>query len=272
MTEHLYFSLTQHLLSDAVAEFEKATQSPFLRAAAEGRLDKKTLRSWLVNDRQYIHAYIIGAEGFLAEIQHPKGGSPGAADTELDESELALVAWLTEGVANVRREEQFFVEVAARYGIGLEPRTDDGESESVYAFEALFEHIPPIRDVSDPWWLQGAILFWATEKCYLEAWSWAKTQLNDQGPEKDADGGALRTEFIPNWTSPEFAAFVDRLAHIIDDAVNKLSEDIEDMKETDPKTVTDLREAVFLQKSVQHPRRLFRQVLGAEEKFWPVLE
>jgi thiaminase len=59
MTEHLYFSLTKHLLSESPAQFAIATQSPFLLAAAHGRLDKDTLRSWLINDRKYIHAYIV---------------------------------------------------------------------------------------------------------------------------------------------------------------------------------------------------------------------
>ncbi|OBT67183.1 hypothetical protein VE03_02629 [Pseudogymnoascus sp. 23342-1-I1] len=271
MTEHLYFSLTQHLLSDATAEFTAATQSAFLRAAAQGRLDKETLRLWLVYDREYISHYINGAEKFLNAIQNPKSGTSDAPEKELDQSELALVAWLTEGVANVRREDQFFVDVAARYGIDLEPRTDDPESAAANAFGVLFEYVPAIREQSEPWWLQGAILFWATEECYLKAWSWAKTQLNDQSPEKDADGGALRTEFIPNWTSPEFADFVDRLAQIIDGAVNKMSENIEDKKETDPQGAAALREFVFLEKTVQKPQKLFLEVLKIEEKFWPVL-
>ncbi|KFY17672.1 hypothetical protein V492_00480 [Pseudogymnoascus sp. VKM F-4246] len=269
MTEHLYFSLTKHLLSEAVGEFTQATQSPFLRAAAEGRLDKKTLREWLVNDRKYIHAYIIGAEGMLAELQNSTGG---AADEKLDKSEVALATWLTEAVANVRREEQFFIEVAARYGIDLEPRADDAQLDCVLVYKTLFECVPHNRDVTDPWWLDAAVLFWATEICYLEAWSWAKTQLNDQSPGKDADGGALRTEFIPNWSSPEFAAFVDRLAHIIDEAVNKMSEDIEYSKDTATQRTTDVRTRTFVRKTVENPQKLFLKVLETERSFWPKLE
>lgn len=271
MTEHLYFSLTKHLLSEAAAEFKAATQSPFLAAAAQGRLDKETLRLWLVNDRKYIQAYINGAENFIYEIQNPECGASYAPVKELDESELALLAWLTEGLANVRREEEFFVDVAARYGIDLEHRMDDPESDAAIAFDVLFEYVPPIRKKTEPWWLQGAILFWATEKCYLEAWSWAKTQLNEQSPGQDADGGALRMEFIPNWTSPEFAVFVDRLAQIIDGAVNKMSENIEYYKETDPELVTALREVSFLEKTVEKPQGIFLKVLEIEEQFWPVL-
>lgn len=272
MTEHLYFSLTEHLLSTAAGEFEQATQSPFLRAAAQGRLGKETLRLWLINDLQYIKAYINGAEGMLAELQHPSVTRDGGSERELDESEHALIRWLTEAVANVRREAEFFADVAAQYGIYLAPREDDVRLDAVPVFQALFNDVPPNRDVSDPWWLQGAILFWATEKCYLEAWTWAKTQLNDQSPDKDADGGALRTEFIPNWSSPDFAAFVDRLANIIDEAVNKLSEGIEYNKDADPQLLTGAREVKFIEKTVQRPVTLFRRVLEAEKMFWPVLE
>lgn len=269
MTEHLYFSLTQHLLSNATAEFEKATQSPFLLAAAQGRLDKKTLRTWLINDRKYIHSYIIGAETTIEELQK----SPGGAEGKVDESEVALCTWLTEGVANVRREEQFFVDVAARYGIDLEPRADDGEvPDAVIIFETLFKYVPLNLTITEPRWLQTAVLFWTTEKCYLEAWSWAKSQLNDQSPGKDADGGALRTEFIPNWTSPEFKVFVDRLGHIIDEAVNKMSKDIEDNKEAMPKRVREVLELSFAKKSVEIPQKVFMGVLKAEEQFWPVME
>ncbi|KFX97104.1 hypothetical protein O988_05032 [Pseudogymnoascus sp. VKM F-3808] len=270
MTEHIYFSLTKHLLTSAAGEFAAATQSPFLRAAAEGRLDKETLRLWLINDRKYIDAYIHGAEGMLREMEHPSG--PPSNTPVPNDGEGELKAWLIEGIANVQREEKFFVDVATRYGIDLEPREGDRGMVAVRMFEHLFDSVPPTRDVSDPWWLQGAILFWATEKCYLEAWSWAKTLLNDQSPDKDADGGALRTEFIPNWTSPEFSDFVDRLAHIIDEAANKISEDIEDEKEVAPELATGFREIMFVKKSVQKPMNLFLQVLDAEEKFWPVLE
>ncbi|KUI64176.1 hypothetical protein VM1G_10973 [Cytospora mali] len=38
---------------------------------------------------------------------------------------------------------------------------------------------------------------------------------------EDADGGALREEFIPNWGNSEFTAFVDQLGGIIDRAVGE---------------------------------------------------
>ncbi|OBT78790.1 hypothetical protein VF21_02560 [Pseudogymnoascus sp. 05NY08] len=265
MTEHLYFSLTKHLLSEAPAKFEKATQSPFLLAAAQGRLDKETLRAWLINDRKYIHAYIVGAEVMLAQLENPP------AEAELDGSEPALTTWLTEAVANVRREERFFLDVAARYGIDLEPRAEDSRPDCVLVYEMLFKGVPLNPVITEPWWLDAAVLFWTTEKCYLEAWSWAKTQMNDQSPDMDADGGALRTEFIPNWSSPEFADFVDRLARIIDDAVNKLSEDIENKKETALSHIRIMNEAVFIKMSVQNPQKLFLKVLETEEQFWPVI-
>jgi hypothetical protein len=74
-------------------------------------------------------------------------------------------------------------------------------------------------------WLEGALTFWGTERCYLDAWSWARDKAEERSSsgehagKEDADGGALRKEFIPNWSSPEFSRFVEELGKLIDDAV-----------------------------------------------------
>ena len=65
--------------------------------------------------------------------------------------------------------------------------------------------------------LEGLLVLWATEKCYLDAWSFAKSCSSEQEAEHDADGGALRSEFIPNWTSEGFGGFVDEIALILDE-------------------------------------------------------
>lgn len=74
-------------------------------------------------------------------------------------------------------------------------------------------------------WLEGALTFWGTERCYLDAWSWARDKAEERrssgehAGKEDADGGALRKEFIPNWSSPEFSRFVEELGKLIDNAV-----------------------------------------------------
>ena len=47
-------------------------------------------------------------------------------------------------------------------------------------------------------------------QCYLEAWRYTKSCEKGTRAGGDADGGALRKEFIPNWTGEEFGTFVER--------------------------------------------------------------
>jgi len=54
------------------------------------------------------------------------------------------------------------------------------------------------------WWKQ----------CYLEVWRYASAfspTSTFSSLEGDADGGALRKEFIPNWASDKFAEFVEKI-------------------------------------------------------------
>jgi thiaminase len=112
-------------------------------------------------------------------------------------------------------------------------------------------------------WLEGALIFWGTERCYLDAWSWAREKAQNRGqfssshPE-DADGGALRKEFIPNWSSPEFARFVDKLGGLIDAAVAGVMAG----KEGDEK---DTAKAEILGRV----EGKWKSLLEAERQFWP---
>ncbi|KAF1733190.1 hypothetical protein CRV24_007089 [Beauveria bassiana] len=70
---------------------------------------------------------------------------------------------------------------------------------------------------------------------------------------EDEDGGAVRRAFIDNWTSAEFAAFVERLAAVIDGAVRAQGE--------------DAQEALRRRGMV-----MWRAVLEAEAAFWPAVD
>ena len=189
------WSLTEHLLSTSQDDYTKATQHPFLLAAAEGRLSKEVLGEWLANDRLYIHSYIRAAGKLLASIDLP------AAVPETEASETQLVDWLIEALAGVRREERFFIEVAERYGLGVELNmqtvansqrasvADDAKLTGLVMMEKLFGDVgqpsnlgtsgfvPGSLPAPDPMlWLEGAITFWATERVYLDAWTWAKSK------------------------------------------------------------------------------------------------
>lgn len=266
------WSLTEHLLSISPDGYKAATQSPFLLAAAEGRLPKDILGQWLANDRLYIHAYIKASGHMLASLNLPQH----VPDVEAPETQL--VDWFTEALVAVRREERLFIDVASRYGLrvdleaskaarGLaEPSSVSSEEKilGLVLMEELFASAGP-SDVGTSSaltlpWLEGAVTFWGTERCYLGAWSWAKSrQVLGAGSRarEDADGGALRKEFIPNWSSSEFARFVGKLGSIIDhavsDAMGSLGEQIKD----------ELLERV---------EGKWKSLLAAEAAFWPAIE
>lgn len=241
------FSLTHHLLSLYPEVYKKATQAPFLLVAAEGRLPKKTLGRWLANDRLYLHSYIRAAGKMIAELDLP------IAASEAEAPETQLVDWLIEALAGVTREDKLFLDVARRYGLDIDlevhhPVSDEVPSNDAMVIneaaklpglvmiEKMFGEVGKPAEVSVEGmktptilpWLEAAVLFFGTEKCYLDAWSWAKDwQLvhdKEDQARQDDDGGALRKEFIPNWSSDEFAGFVDKLGTIIDSAVAKMLE------------------------------------------------
>lgn len=250
-------SLTQRLLECDESGYQRATQSKFLRLAANGKLSKDLLGQWLANDRLYINSYIRGIGRLISFLQLPDTAA--SSDSERDWP-TKLLDWFVGALVNIRREEKFFVETAARYGIPIDlPTSDDGrvapeaKLEGLRRWEALFESVGPGKGDRLPW-LEAAVVYWGTEKCYLDAWSWAKSQLAVERDGQDEDGGAVRDAFIDNWTSSEFVAFVGELGHIIDEAVR------EEIKGLDVSVAKE-----FLARG----RVKWTDILVAEERFWP---
>lgn len=291
----LKWSLTEHLLQSYQAEFQTATQHPFLLAAAEGRLPKDVLGKWLANDRLYIHSYIRAAGKLISSIDLPPTAP---AESTMEEApETQLVDWLIEALTAVRREERLFIDVAERYGlevnlgtvqtsdvIGTKSVAIDEQAKLpglIMIEEDIFGNITqsfssvnvietanlsnrPPRSTIIPW-LEGAVTFWGTERCYLEAWSWAKAkQLGGDAPadaREDADGGALRKEFIPNWSSVDFVRFVQKLGSLIDFAVSEVLERVGE------------REVEAVKKEILgRVENKWKNLLVAEASFWPQLE
>ncbi|KAF2474125.1 heme oxygenase-like protein [Lindgomyces ingoldianus] len=255
------WSLTTHLLTLHIPQFTRVTQSPFLRLAAAGQLPKPTISHWLANDRLYMQGYIRLTGQLMLLLSLPEKSSP--SNTK-DTVEVRLLDWLVDALVNIRREERFFIDVAERYGLDLDlvgngtKIAGGGKIEGLKRFEKLFGSLTTNAKPADflPW-LEGAVVFWATEKVYFEAWSWAKRQEAGQGVRKavdgDEDGGAMRKEFIPNWTNEEFIAFVDTLEGILNDAVGDAVGGNEDLK-------SEVCERV---------EKVWKELLDAEEAFWP---
>ncbi|KAH8736313.1 hypothetical protein BGZ61DRAFT_441807 [Ilyonectria robusta] len=254
------FSLTGALLASDDDGYRRATQSQFLRLAANGQASKEILGRWLANDRLYIHSYIRGIGRLISFLQFPDT-VPDSADNS--GSTTKLLDWLVGALVNIRREEKFFVKTAAQYGIEINLETDhDGrvpqnaKLEGLQRWEALFDSLAPESGHELPW-LEAAVVYWGTEKCYLDAWSWAKAQLTVQeDASKDKDGGALRNEFIDNWTSKEFSKFVDELGTIINEVVQ---EQVEKRGESAKHELFKRAEAKWV------------EILIAETAFWPNL-
>ncbi|KAI2792737.1 hypothetical protein POX_b02779 [Penicillium oxalicum] len=114
--------------------------------------------------------------------------------------------------------------------------------------------------------IEGITVLWATEICYLRSWRYAASYGRKKKKEtaaataaamtenRDADGGALRDRFIPNWSSREFEEFVNRIGDVLDEMVGsfKGAEEAEGIR----------------------VRCLdwWRQVVWLEERFWPSME
>jgi thiaminase len=253
--------LTSHLLSSRIHQFARATQSPFLSRAAHGTLPKATIAHWLANDRLYMLGYIRLTGHLLRILQLPMKPTP---SKDAGSIEVRLLDWLVDALVNIRREERFFMDVAERYGLDVDLTGGDGigvkddrKIEGLKRFEQLFGDLTTGQmDEGDKLpWLEGVVLFWATEKVYFEAWSWAKREAlgETRDVETDEDGGAMRKEFIPNWTNGEFISFVDTLEGVLNEGVQQA---VGDDKE--------LRERV-----IERAEKVWGRLLEAEEAFWP---
>ncbi|KAH8912459.1 heme oxygenase-like protein [Coniochaeta sp. PMI_546] len=277
-------TLTEHLLNSTPEEYKAATQAPFLLAAAQGRLSKEVLGRWLANDRLYFHSYIRAAGKLLASLDLPLA----MPESDNESPETSLADWIIEDLVRIRDSEKHLIGVASQYGIeiDLDTRRPIGPAEpepgsvgvagagrlpGLGAIGDLFDSVASLPSaglaaVSHPTaptvlpWLEAAVMFWGTERCHVDAWSWAKAHQPAEGSgeaKDDADGGALRREFIPGWSSDEFKGFVARLACIIDRAVDAAVE-------TRGKEV---REEVL-----RRVEGKWQSLVVAERAFWPAVE
>ena len=270
--------LTRLLLSTVPQSFNSATQHPFLRQAGLGTLPKATLSRWLSQDRIYAQAYVNFIGALIARIHLPHHHIPGSDKS--NSLRWRILTLLTSALTNIRRELDFFDDTAAKYALQLEAGVKEGAPfepvSCTKQYEALFRAF-----ASDPSMslLEGMVVLWATETCYLHAWKYARSfwpeerstnpdravdvNLNRKplpsslgapaphqsptsshysenpahnGPDtpveerdvydapelvverrRDADGGALREAFIPNWTSREFEKFVEEIGELMDE-------------------------------------------------------
>ena len=216
-------TLTTHLQDLYHPLYNQATTHPFLTHAAHGTIPKPLLSQWLSQDRLYAQSYIRFIGALLSKTRLPN--HPGTTTVENRIADL-----LIDALVNIRRELGVFNDVAGEFGLDLEGDADDGGGGGGGATstegEKLFEPNPITHSYIDLFMsasspattlLEGMVVLWATEICYLRAWQYARTTSTQTRGEEDADGGALRKHFIPNWTSSEFVAFVERIGEVVDE-------------------------------------------------------
>jgi thiaminase len=236
-------ALTTYLISINYEQLLRTTRHPFLARAANGTLPKALVEQWLANDLAYLAVYKGVSEQTLALVR--RTSNP-------EDVEPRLVAWLEAAVQNGTREQNLFAEVAQIYGLDLTLMKNLGLTR----YELLFESFTSTPRSAFLPWLEGAVILWAMEKVYYEAWSWSRKQDAQASPrsyENDLDGGAMRREFIPNWSNRDFLMFVEQLERIINEGVSAAVQGNDELWAQ----IRDRTEGVW------------RGVLDAEEAFWP---
>ncbi len=237
--------LTDLLLDHQPYLLELATRAPFLVAAGTGKLSKALLSRWLSQDRLYAQAYIGFIGALIARVDLPYAHVSDKASS----LRWRIVKMLSSSLENIHSELKFFEDVAKRYNLNLEfsPRPDGHFT----ADTAAKQYIDLFRAFwTDPSMtlLEGLVVLWATEHCYLTAWRYAASHITS-GRSNDLDGGALRNEFIPNWTGEEFGKFVNEIR----ECTNLLAD------REEARNKIEVFEAVWV------------HVLSIERKFWPEL-
>lgn len=257
-----------HSISTSTSSFTRATQHPFLTAAGDGSLSASTLTRWLVQDIHYTRAYIRFIGGLLSQLYLPTSLFRSTAHGGARQKDLQarIFDLLTGALTNIQRETQFFEDVAEEYGLSL-----DLTAEPEPITRAYINMFDSMRQGSGRGGLlEGLTVLWATEECYLNAWNHAKKQTphknfaSTKTAEKERVTMALRAEFIPNWTSAEFVAFVDECKGVLDAAAGEEglgavlgAEDTGRGVENNAKM------------TLKRCERIWEQVLWLEERFWP---
>ncbi|KAL4795600.1 hypothetical protein BDV19DRAFT_167536 [Aspergillus venezuelensis] len=212
--------LTTHLLTLHSSTLRRATNHPFLSLAGTGKLPKPLLAQWLSQDRLYAQTYVRFIGLLLSKVQLPSTptaeGKKGNGELSIQEKILKV---LIDALVNIQVELGFFEATAEEYGLDLNTKTPGqegfGPNEATQGYIDMFLSSAG----EDSSLLVGLTVLWATEECYLRAWRYAQSfqSPSSQPGSQDADGGALREKFIPNWASKEFEEFVVKIGDVLDE-------------------------------------------------------
>ncbi|KAJ7171779.1 heme oxygenase-like protein [Mycena crocata] len=197
LTDHLFRLSTPTPYADAI-------NHTFLRSAGEGSLSTSLLSLWLSQDRIYAaHAYprFIGA--LITAIPFHKSHKLTSVQELHNQRVLKMLIYALE---NVVREVGFFGESADRWGLELEGWR---ERKGTRDYVSEMDSVAATKKLND-----GLVFLWAMERVYLDAWTFVRAEIEKRTLELSADDSPAAT-FADNWSSPEFAKFVDELADLV---------------------------------------------------------
>jgi thiaminase len=217
-------------------KLQAATEHIFLHHAATGSLSEKPFKAWLTQDRLYALSYLTFISSLLAKIPIP------STSDRQGTLHWRIASSLIDCLANIREELALFEDVAKKHGWTEELGTARPNIQT-QAYKDLFAGAgQPTSSL-----LRGLVTLWATEKCYLLAWSYAasKVPVGIEDGQKDV----MQSTFIPNFSNQNFVKFVQRLQDLVDELGEHASpNDIQEAEET------------------------WNQILWAEAAFWPLSE
>lgn len=171
---------THALLTEQASAWRRILDHPFVARTSDGSLPKATFDRWLTEDYFFVRSFRSFLEA-LTEV---------APD---DEARKVLAG----GLAALVPELELFETAATERGLdlGAEPSLLN-LGYSSYLFASVRES-----------WPVGITVLYAVEKAYYDAWASVR---DTTGRDTQYAG------FIANWSSPEFSAYVDQLATLVD--------------------------------------------------------
>jgi thiaminase len=230
--------LSQHLLTFVPEKLRAATEHPFLLHAAIGSLPEKQFKAWLTQDRLYALSYLTFISSLLVKVSIP------SVSDRQSTLKWRIASTLIDCLGNIREELALFESVAKRHGWDEElGKAQPNIQTQVY--KDLFAGAgQPSSSL-----LRGLVTLWATEKCYLLAWSYAASKLPATVRDGSVQKDVMQNTFIPNFSNNDFALFVQGLEGLVDELGAEAGPgDIQEVEET------------------------WNQILWAEEAFWPDME
>ncbi|ONI68232.1 transcriptional regulator [Kribbella sp. ALI-6-A] len=170
----------QELVNGQSSAWQRILAHPFVLRTSDGSLPRETFDRWLTEDYFFVRSFQV----YLRELR---------AIAPDDEAHAVLA----NGIAALVPELALFEKAAAERGLDLavEPSLLN-VGYSAYLLSTVREG-----------WPVAITVLYAVEKAYYDAWASVRDRT---GPETPYAG------FIANWSSPEFAAYVDQLAALVD--------------------------------------------------------